>query len=133
MNTNPYGGDDVRAPDQTRRMRLMDYEGAPPGIMGVGGGSDMAGLMDHPILGPHVSAMMAGNSAHETEIPHMGAFDDSHDENGGVAVASVASAAGTGGNDATMDDLLTMNVRDSGRRISGCEERSERLETVVVG
>lgn len=55
------GDDDVRAPDQTRTMRLMDFEG-PQGMMGTGGGADMSGLLNHPILGPHAAAMMNNNA-----------------------------------------------------------------------
>ncbi len=51
MSTDPDG---VRAPDQTRTMRLMDFDDDGPSAMARMGGN----LMDHPLLGPHAAAMM---------------------------------------------------------------------------
>ena len=62
------GSPDVRAPDETRRMRLLDFQ---DGSSGGGAAAEHAaamsrmgaGLMDHPLLGPHARMAMAGNAA----------------------------------------------------------------------
>jgi len=53
------GEGDVRAPDQTRRMRLMDFEdgGAGAGVGGMNMARMGGNLMDHPLLGPHAAMM----------------------------------------------------------------------------
>jgi hypothetical protein len=75
-------GDDVRAPDVTRKMCLMDPEGPTGNLMaGVGGGNDMGGIMNHPILGPHAAALMRGgaDATGSANVSTMSAFaEDDH-------------------------------------------------------
>lgn len=100
------GGDDnVRAPDQTRTMRLMDFEG-PTGALGVGGGNDMAGLMNHPVLGPHAAMMAAGMGM---GMGMMGG-DDHENQFAMSAFAEDSSGVGFGRHDTEM--VMSGNVRD---------------------
>ncbi len=134
--------DDVRAPDQTRTMRLMDFE-APPGIMGVGGGGDMAGLLNHPVLGPHAAAMMnqsnatggSSNDHVDQMMAQMSAFAEDHDMNdvgmitrrrGGTTATGSGSVrdminASTNNANATSPsgDSVTGNVDDDEIQITG--------------
>jgi hypothetical protein len=81
MGAGMMGDADVRAPDQTRTMRLMDFDDDIPG-------NSMEGLLRHPMLGPHAASMMGmgmgisggaegigGRDGYdENVIPQMGAF-----------------------------------------------------------
>mmetsp|Transcript_19020 Transcript_19020/g.23401 ORF Transcript_19020/g.23401 Transcript_19020/m.23401 type:complete len:560 (-) Transcript_19020:403-2082(-) len=137
------GDDDIRAPDRTRSMRLMDFDDGPDALLrGVGGGNDMAGLLHHPILGPHAASMMndaaAAGHAHgyhaaagnPNMIPRMRAFDDDDDlddyENSGMGLRrDVNLNSFSGGNfrdvinAATANDDLHSSLRSSSAATAG--------------
>ena len=103
------GGDDqnrIRAPDQTRRMRLLDFDDGD-GNGSAGMAAMGAGLMDHPLLSAHVNAMMGG---HMGGIPHpatrqrMNAFADENDMD--------ISPDGTGANMASLRDVINRAAMD---------------------
>jgi len=148
-NNSLLSEDGIRAPDQTRTMRLMDFEGGGGmGGMGMGMGvgpsafglnganpSQLAGLMNHPILGPHAAAalMNVGGGGSdgmgmgvEMPVPNMSAFaDDDNDDIGsgrgnvrdrinalaaGNSTAAAAAAAAT-----ASDGTITIDGNTSTR------------------
>ncbi len=137
-DSNLNENDGIRAPDQTRTMRLMDFEGGMgPSAFGVGAGnpSDLAGLMNHPVLGRHAAAALMGMDINnmnvdgaanggvgiEMPLPNMSAFADDGDGDfnmdidGGVrdrinALAASSSSAASGGGSAGTDGTTNGNV-----------------------
>ncbi len=127
------GGDDVRAPDQTRRMRLMDFEGAEGALMsGVGGGNDLGGLLNHPVLGPHAAAMMNMNSDNGHLPPHLSAFADPSSSANTSSLRRRGSARRGSGD---LDDLgMGMgNVRDMINAATGNNENDDDDEVQITG
>jgi len=129
-NNDIYDQDGIRAPDQTRRMRLMDFDDDGGGdndpsatamlMRGVGGGNDLAGLLHHPILGPHAAAMMNmdGSGGGGGQIhPHLSAFADPFaDENG---VRRSGRGFGTDGAISNVRDMINASTNNSGVRSVG--------------
>ena len=60
---------DIRAPDQTQRMRLLDFDDGSAAAMRMG-----AGMMDHPVFGP--GGIMGMGGMNGGAPPRMNAWDD---------------------------------------------------------
>lgn len=103
------GPDGVRAPDQTRTMRLMDFDDDASSAMGMGMAMARMGgnLMDHPLLGPHAAAMLSGAGGVGMGgiggPPRRGAFDLDDDDDMNMDVDS-QEAMGSGSG--TFRDIL---------------------------
>lgn len=107
---------EVRAPDQTRRMRLMDYD-TNMNMTHMG-----AGLMDHSVLGAHMRASMrglhgnadAGGSGSNVPLSMMNAFAADEDMNmnmnvGDEAEEDIPTSLREVMNRAAMDDAMDMH------------------------
>lgn len=127
------GGDDVRAPDQTRRMRLMDFEGADGALMsGVGGGNDLGGLLNHPILGPHAAAMMNMNNDNGLLPPHLSAFADPSSSANTSSLRRRGSARRGTGDDLDNLGMGMENVRDIINAATGNNEEDDDDDEVQI-
>ncbi len=105
------GDGDVRAPDATQRMRLLDYDDGAAAAMGRMG----AGLMDHPLLGPHAAMMGMGMGGY----PGVGGGD--------------ATGGGGGGMNAFADDEDMEDVHDSGLNVQDVDGIAGAVATAGGG
>ena len=63
------GPGDIRAPDETQRMRLLDFDDGSAAAMRMG-----AGMMDHPVFGP--GGIMGMSGMNGGAPPRMNAWED---------------------------------------------------------